>query len=95
MTILFDNISADDTSAEVLFNGGSKVLNVRADNFGNGTFDLEVATTNDPGKRFTKIPNACFTADGSVIIENVKVGLIFRGVFSGSSGASNVFADLV
>jgi len=97
MTILFNNIDANATSLEFTFNGGSRVLNIRGDDFGGGTVVLQMASSSDPSNpnRFVDIENASFTANGSVIVENTKIGLIYRAVFSGATNPDNVFTDMV
>ena len=39
--VLLDNVDANDTSEPKAFGGGSKVVVVRADDFGGGTVDIE------------------------------------------------------
>ncbi len=90
---LLDNVDVDTTSSEVRFGGGSKVLIVRADNFGGGTVTLEGKSSNDSANRFASIQE--FTEDGTVKIQSTGPSFVFRAVLSGSSGASNVYVELI
>lgn len=94
--VFFNNISADATSEEFLSNGGPATVNFRADNYGGGTVVIEQASKNDPNtpKRFLKLENGEFTADATVKLDYLSPNSIVRVVLSGSTGASNVFADI-
>jgi len=93
MTVLLDNVNADTTSSEIEFQGGSRVIVVRGDDFGGGTVAIEVKSNND--SRFLAVEDASFTADGDKILDSTVPGLTFRAVLSGSTSPSNVFAELI
>ena len=93
MTILLDNVSVDGPGPEVEFNGGKRVLVVRGDNFGGGEVDIEVRSTGD--SRFKTLDDGSFTEDGTKTIDFTAIGLVFRASLNNSSGASNVFAEIL
>ena len=95
MTVLLNNVDADEVSAEVEFGGGSKVIVVRADDFGGGIVAIEVKSKSDSGNRFLVLANGSFTANGDLILDSTKSGLTFRAVLSGATSPSNVFVELV
>ena len=91
--ILLKNVNVDTTSVEEKVDGGNRALVVRADNFGGGTVQIQVRSNND--SRFVLVTGGSFTADDTKILKSTKSGLTYRAVLSGSSGASNVFVELV
>ena len=93
MTILLPNVDVDTEGPEVQFNGGKRVLVVRGDNFGGGEVEIEVASPGD--LRFSPLDDGVFTANGTKTIDFTPVGLIFRASLKNSSGASNVFAEML
>ena len=93
MTVLLDNVNVDTTSDEEKSDGGNRVLVVRADNFGGGNVQIQVRSNND--SRFLLVTGASFATDDTKILNSTKSGLTYRAVLSGSSGASNVFVELV
>ena len=95
MTILLNNVNVDTVGEIFTFSGGSKVLFIRADNFGGGTLTIEAADPSDPSERFATLDGGAFTLNGTKIIESTVPGMKFRAVLAGSSGASNVFASML
>ena len=91
--VLLNNVDSDEVSDGVRFGGGSKVIVVRADDFGGGVVSIEQKSAQDAADRWVAI--AEFSSSGDKILENVVPGLFTRAVLSGSSGASNVYAELV
>lgn len=92
-SILLNNVDVDITSDEFSFSGGSKVLVVRADDFGGGNVTLESKSRNDTLNRFAAIE--VFTANGNKKILSTVPGIVYRAVLDGSSGASNVYVELI
>lgn len=96
MTILFDNISVDAIStAQFEGSGGSAIAFVRGDNFGGGTVTLSIKAPGDSLNRFEPLNNGTFTTDGEVNIEYLPSGTKVKAQFAGSTGASNVFVEVV
>lgn len=95
MTVLLNNVNANVTSNPDPTDGGKRVIVVRADNFGGGTVEIQGKSNNDPNARFLLIPGASFTSGDTKILDGAKSGMTYRAVLSGSSGASNVFVELV
>lgn len=91
--ILLDNVDADETSEEKTFGGGTKVIVVRADDFGGGEVNIQQRVSNDSLARFATI--ATFTSNGQKILESVKSGIFTRAVLTGSTSPINVFAALI
>ena len=97
MTILLNNISgAAVESEELSVEGGSLIVNVRADDFDAGAVLIQLASEQDPNDRFITIPNGTFAASSSVKIDYLAKGLKIKAVLSGSSGSAvNVFCDVL
>lgn len=99
MTILLDNVAVDITSSPPhISTGGSLLINIRADNYGGGSVFIEVASPNDPNAptfRFAVLPNGTFTTDGTVKLDFLPKGILVRARLGGSSGADNVFVDIL
>ena len=95
MTILLNNVSVDVTSAEFESKGGSAIVNIRADAFGGGTVEIQTASDQDPLDRFVTLPNGSFTVDASVKIDYLPQGVKLRVDLTGSSGADDVFCDIL
>lgn len=93
--ILLNNVNVDTIGDPEPTDGGKRVLIVRADSFGDGTVKIEAKSNNDPSGRFLAVPDASFTSGDTKILDGAKSGMTYRAVLSGSSGASNVFAELV
>ena len=71
------------------------VVTVVADSFGGGTVSVQMASKNDSlGPRWVTLTNGVFTVDSIVKLDYIPVGTLIRVTLSGSSGASNVFADI-
>jgi len=99
MTVLLNNVSTDvsDPPATDIFTsrGGPAVVTVRADSFGGGTVAIQTRTTEDPGLRWETLNNGTFTAAGQVKIDFLPNTLQVRALLTGSTGADNVFANIV
>lgn len=93
MTVLLNNVDVDTTSAEFKPSGGIAMAIIRGDSFGGGTVNIEIASTAD--NRFATFPNASFTANGTIKLDYLPVGTIIRADFTGSTGASNVFVEIL
>ncbi len=95
MTIFFNNISADDVSDETLGDGGPRIIFIRADNYGGGSIEIEIAPPSDPGKRFGDgLKDGEFFQDAEIHIDYLPAGTPIRVRLKGSSGASNVFVEI-
>ena len=94
MTILFNNINSDDTSDDVIGQGGPKVIFIRADNFGGGAIQIKTAAPSDPTNRFTALNRGRFTTDADIQIDYLPAGTKIRVVLENSTGASNVFVEV-
>ena len=99
MTILLNNVSADvsDPPAADIFTsrGGPAVVNVRGDAFGGGTVAIQTRTTEDQNLRWETLNNGSFTANGTVKIDFLPNTMQVRALLSGSTGANDVFANIV
>lgn len=96
MTILFNNINSDQTSTEeYVGTGGPAIAFVRADNYGGGTVSLEITSPNDPGQRPSIINNGSFDSNGEVQIDYLPSGSKIKSTLVGSSGAINVFVEVI
>jgi hypothetical protein len=95
MTVLLNNVDVDTDSVVLTSQGGPLYLNVRGDDYGGGTVTVEVRSMNDPDARWNAVLNATFTADFSGPRGNVPPGVQLRATLTGSTGASNVFAEVI
>lgn len=93
--ILLDNVSVDTTSAVYTSTGGTVVVNVRGDDFGGGSVAIEAASANDVGNRYVVLTDGLLTAGSTLKIDYVPSGLKIRAALSASTGASNVFVDIL
>ena len=96
MTILLNNVSVNTTSAEFLSEGGSAIINIRADDFDGASLAIETASDNDSLDRFVVLPSGTFTIDSSVKIDYLPQGVKLRADLTGAGGStSNVFVDIL
>lgn len=96
MTILFNNVSTNSTSIEVLGDGGPRVVFVRADDFGSATVCIEIASPSDPDERFEPLQDGEFTTDGEVLIQYLPPGTKIKARISRStSDTSNIFVEIL
>lgn len=96
MTILFDNVSANGTSAEFESKGGSVILNVRGDNFDGATLEVQIASAQDSLDRFIALENGTFTAGASIKVDYLPQGVKLRADLTGGGGSmSNIFCDIL
>ena len=104
--VLFDNINADDTSTERIYNGGKGLVHVRFDAIGTGVINIQVKSLNDSLNRWVdlSVPQPPSVGTDRVtditfplteIIEELKSAVAYRAVLSGSlASASNVFVEI-
>lgn len=96
--ILFNNISADDTSDTFKTTGGSAIVNIRG-TLGTGTMEIQVASPNDPDAptfRFVVLPDGSHTAPTTFKVDYLPTGMLLRAVLTGSVvSASDVFVDVL
>lgn len=96
MTILLNNVDIAGTSAEFTSTGGSAIINVRADDFDGGTVEIQVASSQDSLNRFVALENGIFTADASVKIDYLPLGLrLIAELISPGASTDNVFCDIL
>lgn len=98
MTILLNNVSVDTTSDTFESKGGTGVAIIRGDNYGGGTVTIEMASKSDPNApvfRFSTLPDGSVTADDTVKLDYMPVGTLIRAVLTGSSGANDVFVEIL
>ena len=96
MTILLNNVDVDTTTAgEKLGQGGPKIIFIRGDDFGGGELRIQLAPPSDPQNRFEDIRDGTFVQDAEVHIDYLPPGTNIRVVFEGSTGASNVFVEIL
>lgn len=95
MTILLNEVDVDTTSSEFRSRGGPALAVIRGDNYGTGTVNIELATDADPQSRFALHPGGAFTANGSVKLDFLPVGTRIRADFTGSSGANDIFVEIL
>jgi len=96
MTILLNNVSANTTSDEFEGDGSSAIVNIRADDFDGGTIEIQTASTQDPLDRFVALASGVFTANASIKIDYLPVGVKLRADLTGAGGsASNIFCDIL
>lgn len=93
--ILLNQVNADTVSESFLSRGGSAVINVRADSYGGGTVTVRMASSNDPSGRYIILEDGSFTADATVKLDYLPSGALIQVELMGSTGASNVFVDIL
>ena len=96
--ILLDNVGSNSISSTFKSAGGKAVVNVRANDFGGGTVTIEQASANDSLNRFLTLENGSFdtsTGGGSINLDYLPSGVLIRAQLASSSGASNVFVDIL
>lgn len=95
MTVLLNEVNVDTTSDEFRSRGGPALVVIRGDNYGAGTVNIELATDADPQIRFALFPGGAFTANGSLDLNFLPVGTRVRADFTGSTGANDVFVEIL
>lgn len=95
MTILFNNISSDDTSTAEIGQGGPVVIFIRADDFGGGVVRIFIAPPSDPLERFERLKDGQFACDAEVHIDYLPPGTKIRVSLVSSSGAENVYVEII
>jgi hypothetical protein len=95
MAILLNNVDADTVGDPIVSNGGQIYLVVRGDNYGGGNVQLQVASPNDPDTRWVSHLGNINYNDYNNSRLSIPVGMLIRGVLSGATGASNVFAEVI
>jgi hypothetical protein len=96
MTKLLDNVSVDTIGTPQAGDGGSKQISVWATDFGGGSVTIELSPNNGVTWN-TLIYNsnpAVFTENIDFFLFKFSQGVLMRAALSGSSGASNVNADI-
>lgn len=93
--ILLNNVSVDTDSETFSLIGGFNTIVIRGDNYGGGTINIQARSKSDPNLRWGNLPNGEFTEDATVIARGLEPNLELRASFSGSTGASNVFVELL
>lgn len=92
---LLNNVNADTTSAYYESTGGTVIINVRGDDFGGGSVAIQATSSNDPLSRPVVLTDGVLTAGATMKIDYVPPGLRVRAAFTGSTGASNVYVDIL
>lgn len=100
MSILLNNVSTDVTSppaADIFVSkGGLAVINIRATAFGGATVEIQIASTNDILTRFATLSGGSFTADASITLNYLPLGVSVRAIVTGTTGPSDaIFADIL
>jgi len=96
MTILLNQVSVNTVSAEFISEGGSAIINVRADDFDGAMVEIKMASEGDSLDRFVTLPDGTFTDSSSVKINYLAQGVKVLAELSGSGGStSNVFCDIL
>ncbi len=93
--ILLDNVSVDTTSGPYVSKGGKAVAIIRGDNYGGGEVLIQAASASDPGERYSTLVNGTLSGDAMVLLDYIPVGVFIRALLSESSGASNVFVEIL
>ena len=96
MTKLLNNVSVDTVGVGPLGDGGNKVLAVWGAAFGGGSVTIEASP--DGGTTWITLTYggnpAVFTTNTIRLLDRIGQGMQIRASLSGSTGASNVNADL-
>jgi hypothetical protein len=96
MTMLLQSVSVDTNGTGIPADGGSKTLSIWADNFGGGSVTIQGSP--DGGTTWITLTYggnpAVFTSNTVRLINRLGQGMQVRATLTGSSGASNVNADL-
>lgn len=98
MTILLDNVDVDVTAPTTIFvsKGGPAVINVRANNFGGATVEIQTATVQDGLTRFVTLTSGSFTAAASVKLDYLPNGISVQAIVTGTTGPTDgVFVDIL
>lgn len=100
MTILLNNVSTDVTdppAADILVSrGGPAVINIRADDFGTATVEIQTKSSNDSLNRYATLPNGTHTAETSFKLDFLPIGVSVRAIVTNTNGSSdNIFADIL
>lgn len=93
--ILLNNVDVDTTSEYYESTGGTIIINVRGDDFGGGSVAIEATSRNDPLSRPIVLTDGLLTTGATMKVDYVPPGLRIRAAFSASTGASNVFVDIL
>jgi len=96
MTKLLDNVSVDTDGPGIDADGGSKTLSIWADNFGGGSVTIQGSP--DGGNTWITLTYggnpAIFTSNTIRLVNRLGQGMQIRATLTGSTGASNVNADI-
>lgn len=94
--MLLNGVNIDTDGIPVDGDGGNKVFAVWANDFGGGTVTLEASP--DGGTTWITLTYggnpATFTGNTIRLIDRIGQGMKIRATLTGSTGASNVNADL-
>ena len=96
--ILLDNVDTDITDPADIFvsQGGSAVVNVRANVFGGATVEVQTKTIEDGLDRWATLTSGTFTADASVKLDYIPNGISVRAIITGTTGPTDgVFVDIL
>ena len=97
--ILLNNVNANTTGVAQRSAGGKFIAIARADNYGtSGQMEIQVASANDPNDptfRWLTLTNGIFTADNTVNLDYLPVGLLIRGVATNVPGDGNFFLEIL
>lgn len=95
--LALDNVSADvnlATAAAYTTKGGNVLFTTRATSYGSGTVGINISSASDEDARYTPVEEGAFTAAANKVLTGLPKGTLIKITFSGSSGASDVFAAL-
>lgn len=95
--ILLNNVNVDVADPTSIFHGGGTpaILIVRGDNFGGGIVDVQIKSANDTLNRWSALSDGQFSSDGQINIDFLPLSIDLRATFTGSSGASNVYVEIL
>lgn len=93
--ILLNNINVDAESLPFVSKGGEALLNIRADSFGGGSVVLSIGTKNESTVRYFDLPDGTFTANSTKRLAFFPFRSVIKARLTGSTGASNVFVDIL
>lgn len=89
---LLENVNIDTDGTSVAADGANKTLVVWATNFGGGTVTIECSP--DGGVTWITLTSngipVAYTSNNIALVFRIGSGLLVRGRFAGSAGASNV-----